>query len=166
MPVDAERASLESTVGSALAKFVLAISRRRWLVLSFSLVLFMASPGITIRDLGIHSDENELFPDDLPFRLLDEGFFEAFPHLHENIVTWADDRRDLLCQVIYASPRLDYGSMAVAEGVEGVEGASLLATSTARAVVFSALTTIASFGSLALVPHLGLLRRLHRTPSS
>jgi hypothetical protein len=33
---------------------------------------------------------------------------------------------------------------------------SLLGTSTARAVVFSAMTTIASFGTLALVPHKGM----------
>jgi hypothetical protein len=32
----------------------------------------------------------------------------------------------------------------------------MAATSTPRAVLFSALTTIASFGSLALSPHLGL----------
>ncbi len=33
---------------------------------------------------------------------------------------------------------------------------ALLGTSTARAVVFSATTTIASFGTLALVPHQGM----------
>ena len=40
--------------------------------------------------------------------------------------------------------------------IDNAEGAALLDTSTARAVVFSAFTTIASFGSLALVPHLGM----------
>ena len=33
---------------------------------------------------------------------------------------------------------------------------SLLQTSTARAVIFSSLTTIASFGSLAFLPHRGM----------
>jgi hopanoid biosynthesis associated RND transporter like protein HpnN len=36
-----------------------------------------------------------------------------------------------------------------------VDGGVLLRTSTARAVIFSAMTTIASFGNLALSPHLG-----------
>ena len=40
--------------------------------------------------------------------------------------------------------------------IEGRQATTILATSTARAVVFSALTTIASFGSLALVPHRGM----------
>jgi len=38
----------------------------------------------------------------------------------------------------------------------GTEGRDLLGTSTARAVVFSALTTIASFGTMGLATHLGL----------
>ena len=48
MPADAERAGLESSIGASLARFVLVVSRHRRLVLSFSVVLFVASLGITI----------------------------------------------------------------------------------------------------------------------
>ena len=40
--------------------------------------------------------------------------------------------------------------------ISGSRGRNLLGTSTARAVVFSALTTIASFGTMGLASHLGL----------
>jgi hypothetical protein len=40
--------------------------------------------------------------------------------------------------------------------VASVDGSSLLGTSTARAIVYGALTTIASFGTMGVASHLGL----------
>ena len=44
----------------------------------------------------------------------------------------------------------------LSEAASGVEGHEILRTSTARAILFSGLTTVASFGTLAFTTHQGL----------
>jgi hypothetical protein len=52
---------------------------------------------------------------------------------------------------------VDYGIHLVHRArVSGTRDQNLLATSTARAVVYSSLTTVASFGTMGLAAHLGL----------
>ncbi len=81
---DAE--TLESRLGTGLAAWVRASARGRGVVGLGTLVLFATSLFYTVSELGIHSETEALFPEDLPFRVRDARFLETFPMLHENIV--------------------------------------------------------------------------------
>jgi len=85
MSADLERAGLASRFGSALASFVLEVSCHGRGVLLSSVVSFAASLRITPRDPAIRSDKSQLFLDDLPSRVVDDRFCEAFQQRHENV---------------------------------------------------------------------------------
>lgn len=85
-------ASLEARLGRGLAAWVrLVVLRRREVALLASL-LFGASLAYTVLELGIRSETEALFPEDLPFRVRDARFLEAFPFLNENIVLVVEGR--------------------------------------------------------------------------
>ncbi|MEM9174398.1 MAG: MMPL family transporter [Myxococcota bacterium] len=63
-----------------------ASARARGRVALAALVLFLSSLYYTGTTLGIRSETEALFPEDLPFRVRDARFLAAFPGLHENIV--------------------------------------------------------------------------------
>ncbi len=76
---------LESWIGDRLGRWALASARHRGFVAALALALFAASLFVAITRLGIRSETEALFPDDLPFQLRDAAFYEAFPALYENI---------------------------------------------------------------------------------
>ena len=69
---DAE--TLESRLGTGLAAWVRASARGRGVVGLGALVLFATSLFYTVSDLGIHSETEALFPENLPFRVRDARF--------------------------------------------------------------------------------------------
>jgi len=79
-------ASLESHLGARLGRWVMAMARGRLWVALGAIAVFAASLFYTITTLGIRSETEALFPEDLPFRVLDARFLDTFPMLHENIV--------------------------------------------------------------------------------
>ena len=77
---------LESGLGRWLGRWVRASGRNRIAVLFAALFLMSSSLFLTVTQLGIHSETEALFPEDLPFRLRDDRFLRTFPMLHENLV--------------------------------------------------------------------------------
>jgi len=78
--------TLESGLGRMLGRWVHASGRYRVAVLGMALLLMSASLFVTVTQLGIRSETEALFPEDLPFRVRDDRFLKTFPMLHENIV--------------------------------------------------------------------------------
>lgn len=78
--------TLESRIGAWLVLWVRASARARGPVAIAAAALFVASLLFTGTQLGIRSETEALFPEDLPFRIRDARFLESFPMLHENIV--------------------------------------------------------------------------------
>ena len=76
---------LESWIGNRLGRWALASAGHRRLVATIALLLFAASLFLAVTRLGIRSETEALFPEDLPFQLRDAAFFEAFPALYENL---------------------------------------------------------------------------------
>ncbi|MCR9094696.1 MAG: MMPL family transporter [bacterium] len=78
--------TLESRLGAGLGAWVRASARSRGRVAALAALLFATSLVYTATELGIRSETEALFPEDLPFRVRDARFLETFPMLHENIV--------------------------------------------------------------------------------
>ena len=81
-----DSAKLERRLGAVLEVWVSAAARGRRLVGVFALAIFATAIGYTATHLGIRSAVEALFPEDLPFRIRDTRYLEAFPALDENIV--------------------------------------------------------------------------------
>jgi hopanoid biosynthesis associated RND transporter like protein HpnN len=77
--------SLEARLGRVLAGWVCASAHHRRTIGVGALLLFVSALVYTVGHLGIRSDNEALFPEDLPFRLRDQRFLEAFPELDENV---------------------------------------------------------------------------------
>ncbi len=84
---------LEARIGHLGVRWVRTVARRRGLAALGCAILFTAALGLSVTRLGIQSDKNALFPEDLPFRVIDARYVEAFPSLAENVVLVLEGER-------------------------------------------------------------------------
>ncbi len=82
----ADSRTFEGQLGRILARWAVASARYRRGIGLGALLLFLAAIGTTATQLGIRSETEALFPEDLPFRVRDARFLESFPRLQDNIV--------------------------------------------------------------------------------
>jgi len=84
------RKGVDIVLERALSRWVRWVASRRATVLVTALLLSGLALVYSVARLGIESDKESLFPEDLPFRVLDAQFVETFPTLYENIVIVLD----------------------------------------------------------------------------
>jgi hopanoid biosynthesis associated RND transporter like protein HpnN len=81
---------LEQRVGNALALWVGWVQRRPRLVIAAFLLASVASVVYAIEHLGIRGDTDSLFASDIPFKVAERRYYEAFPDQDENIFVVVD----------------------------------------------------------------------------
>jgi len=112
--MDVRPPPLEEWLGALLSRWAEASGRYRAPIGFGAGLILLLSLGWTWTHLGIRSETEALFPEDLPFQVRDAQFMEAFPALHENIVLvvegpTAESTREATLQLaaaLAAQPRL------------------------------------------------------------
>lgn len=83
-------ATLDDALGRAAAAWVARVQSRAGLVLLGFTLAAVASLGYALVALGVNTNENDLFSEDLPFFALRDDFYAAFPTLVDPIVIVID----------------------------------------------------------------------------
>jgi len=105
--------SLDDALGRIAARWIDAVRARARIVVAGFALLSIASLAYAVGHLGLNSNEDDLFSEDLPFTALRRDFYAAFPRLVDPVVVVLDadthdlvDRaRDRLAERLRADPQ-------------------------------------------------------------
>ena len=89
-PPDRVKGPLESRIAAALAWWVAQVSRRAVAVLVGAGAVTAVLSVYAALNLGVNSDQNDMFSQDLPHRILELEFAERFPLEDQNVVVLID----------------------------------------------------------------------------
>ena len=78
------------SLSSLLARLVAACCARAWMVVLVGLILAAAAFGLTATRLGVSTDTDRLFAENLPWRKRDMAFSKAFPQFEDLLVAVVD----------------------------------------------------------------------------
>jgi len=81
---------LEERVGRLLAAWVRRVQRNPWRVIAAFALAIIGSIVYAVENLGIRGDTDVLFASDIPFRLAEQRYYDAFPGQFENIFVVVD----------------------------------------------------------------------------
>lgn len=104
--------ALDEALGSIAAAWMDVVCRRARSVTLVFVLLSLAGVVYAARNLGLNSDEDDLFAEELPFVALRRDFYAAFPRLVDPVVVvidadtldLADAARDRLAEALRADP--------------------------------------------------------------
>ena len=99
-------------LGRALAAIVAAVSRHPWLVLLAALAVATGGAWAAATQLRVNADQDAMFSDELPHRVVEIAYMREFPALYENVVVVLDgdddeavhEATDLLAARMEAAP--------------------------------------------------------------
>ena len=81
---------LEERVGRLLAAWVGRVQRNPWRVIAAFALAIIGSVVYAVENLGIRGDTDVLFASDIPFRVAEQRYYDAFPGQYENIFVVVD----------------------------------------------------------------------------